>query len=408
PCWLNRIHALLVLGNRSRAFEDAYALLEFLCTEAQNLHPSEEIDVPIWAKDGGVTHPKHSYLYWLAKWMGTHIGVIYRPEAMRFWNLTHSSNPDDIQSALAVGVELLSQKKLEGLVPINHILNQDPTHQQAGLVKQIALREVTPQIRTASFPREPDIYLDYENCRLSLEPSFSSIVTRVLLTQGEWFEEEVAFCKHFLRQGMNVIDVGANVGVYTFLAACQVGSTGSVIAIEPTSSCIQCLQKTISASSLENVVFLIEAAVGDHEGTVQFKEEGASVFNFISETNESSADGKTVRLMTLDSVWRSRNQPKIDLIKIDAEGAEEQVVSGALELLAESHPVVIFENQHASKSTGLATAQVLEQLGYEFYTYNKFLNKLTKVRPTQYPVSSLNIIGIHPSDLEKVQNMISN
>ncbi|MEN9224247.1 MAG: FkbM family methyltransferase, partial [Thermostichus sp. DRC_bins_24] len=121
-----------------------------------------------------------------------------------------------------------------------------------------------------------------------------------------------------------------------------------------------------------------------------------------------STDGQTVRLMSLDSVWRSRNQPKIDLIKIDAEGAEEQVVSGALELLAESHPVVIFENQHASKSTGLATAQVLEQLGYEFYTYNKFLNKLTKVRPTQYPVSSLNIIGIHPSDLEKVQNMISN
>ncbi len=410
PCWLNRIHALLVLDNRSRAFEDAYALLEFLCTEAQDSRPSEAIDIPIWAEDEAATqldtHTKHSYLFYLAKWMATHIGVIYRPEAMRFWNLAHSLNPDDVQSTLAVAVELLSQKRIEGLVPINRILNLDPTHQQANLVKQIAMWEVVPQARTASLPSQPDLYLDYENCKLSLEPSFSSIVTRVLLTQGEWFEEEVAFCKHFLRAGMNVIDVGANVGVYTFLAAHQVGSTGSVIAIEPTTSCIQCMQKTISASSLENVVFLIEAAAGDHEGTVQFQEEGASVFNSISDSEQMSNSGKVVNLVTLDSVWHSKGKPQIDLLKIDAEGAEEQVISGALELLAASHPIIIFENQHASKSTGIATARILEPLGYEFYTYSRFLNKLTKVKPLQYPVSALNIIGIHPLDLDKVRDMI--
>jgi len=410
PCWLNRIHALLVLDNRSRAFEDAYVLLEFLCTEAQDSRPSEEIDVPIWSEGEAATHlntlTKHSYLFYLAKWMATHIGVVYRPEAMRFWSLAHSINPDDIYSALAVAVELLSQKRIEGLMPINRILNLDPTHQQASLVKQIAMWEVVPQIRTASFPAQLDVYLDYENCRFFLEPSFSSIVTRVLLTQGEWFEEEVAFCKHFLRAGMNVIDVGANVGVYTFLAARQVGSTGSVIAIEPTPSCIQCMQKTISASSLENVVFLIEAAVGDHEGTVQFQEEGASVFNSINDSEQMSNSGKEVNLVTLDSVWHSKGKPQIDLLKIDAEGAEEKVISGASELLTASHPIVIFENQHASRSTGIATARILEPLGYKFYTYSRFLNKLTKVKPLQYPVSALNIIGIHPLDLDKVSDMI--
>ncbi|MGQ9837293.1 MAG: FkbM family methyltransferase [Cyanobacteriota bacterium] len=406
PCWLNRIHALLVLGSRSRAFEDAYALLEFLCTEGQNLHPSEETDLLIWARDTGGTHSKHSYLYWLAKWMATHIGVIYRPEAMRFWNLTYSLNPDDVQAALAVAVDLLSQKKLEGLVPVNNILNQDPTHQQASLVKQVALWEVVPQIRTASFPPQPDIYLDYKNCRLSLEPSFSSIVTRVLLTQGEWFEEEIAFCENFLRLGMNVIDVGANVGVYTFLAAQQVGPTGSVIAIEPTSSCVQCMKKTISASSLETIVSLIEAAVGDHEGTVRLQEEEASVFNSIADSEQLSNGGKVVDLVTLDSVWRAKGQPKIDLVKIDAEGFEEQVVSGGSEMLTTNYPVIIFENQHASKSTGIATAKILDQLGYEFYTYNRLLNKLTKVKPLQYPVSALNIIGIHLSNLDKIKNMI--
>ncbi|MFS8860329.1 FkbM family methyltransferase [Synechococcus sp. B60.1] len=414
PCWLNRIHALLVLGDRSRAFEDAYALLEFLCTEAQDLQPSQLTDVPIWVQSEGFSDPaastKHTYLYYLAKWMAAHIGVVYSPGAMRFWNLTYSINPDDTQAALAVGVELLSQRKIEGLVPINRVLSLDPNHQLAGLVKQIAMWEVVHQVRTSSLPGQPDLYLDYENCRLSLEPSFSSIVTRVLLTQGEWFEEEVDFCRHFLKAGMNVIDVGANVGVYTFLAARRVGPAGSVIAVEPTPSCIQHLQKTISANSLDNIVSLVESAAGDHEGTVQFQEERATVFNSISASGpvseQRSRDEKVVSLTTLDSIWRSQGKSQVDLIKIDAEGAEEQVISGALELVAATQPIVIFENISGSKVTGSATAKILESLGYGFYTYNRFLNKLTKVKPQQYPVSALNIIAIHPSSLEKVADMI--
>jgi protein O-GlcNAc transferase len=417
PCWLNRIHALLVLGDRSRAFEDAYALLEFLCTEAPDLCPSRGTDLPIWYESEVSTHSntytKHSYLYYLSRWIATHIGVVYSPEAMRFWNLTYSINPDDEQAALAVAIELLSQKKIEGLIPINHILSLDPTHRQASLVREIALWEVVSQVQTASFPAQPDLYFDYENCRLSLEPSFSSVVTRVLLTQGEWFESEISFCKHFLRPGMNVIDVGANVGVYTFLAAHRVGPTGSVIAIEPTASCLQCMRKTISASSLEDVVFLIEATAGEHEGTVQLGEERSGAFNSIGSPKQASGqasnngEGKIVNLVTLDSVWRSKGEPRIDLIKIDVEGAEEQVVSGSLELLAASHPVLILENKHGPKVTGTSTAKILEPLGYEFYTYNHFLNKLAKIKTQQYSISTLNIIAIHPSNLEKVADMIS-
>ncbi|MFS8830175.1 FkbM family methyltransferase [Synechococcus sp. R8-2] len=417
PCWLNRIHALLVLGDRSRAFEDAYALLEFLCTEAAGLRPSKAIDLPIWVESEVSARPnaytKHSYLYYLARWIATHIGVVYSPEAMRFWNLTYSIDPDDEQAALAVAIELLSQKKIEGLIPINHILSLDPTHRQACLVKEIALWEVVSQVQTASFPAQPDLYFDYENCRFSLEPSFSSVVTRVLLTQGEWLESEISFCKHFLRPGMNVIDVGANVGVYTFLAAHRVGPTGSVIAIEPTASCLQCMRKTISASSLEDVVFLIEAAAGEHEGTVQLGEERSGAFNSIGNPKQASGqasnngEGKIVNLVTLDSVWRSKGEPRIDLIKIDVEGAEEQVVSGSLELLAASHPVLILENKHGPKVTGTSTAKILEPLGYEFYTYNHFLNKLAKIKTQQYSISTLNIIAIHSSDLEKVADMIS-
>jgi FkbM family methyltransferase len=52
------------------------------------------------------------------------------------------------------------------------------------------------------------------------------------------------FWRNSIREGMTVIDVGANAGVYTFSAAHRVGKTGKVIAIEPFSQCIQLLEET--------------------------------------------------------------------------------------------------------------------------------------------------------------------
>ncbi|MFN3361737.1 MAG: FkbM family methyltransferase, partial [Pseudanabaenaceae cyanobacterium] len=80
------------------------------------------------------------------------------------------------------------------------------------------------------------------NILLAVLPDLSQVITVVLLADGDWLEDEMEFWVHSLQPGMTVIDVGANVGVYTFTAARAVGETGCVIAIEPFVPCITCLE----------------------------------------------------------------------------------------------------------------------------------------------------------------------
>src|SRR5690625_2718669 len=55
----------------------------------------------------------------------------------------------------------------------------------------------------------------------------------VLLEQGNWYENELDFIRDYLKESMNVVDVGAGFGVYSLLAARWVGDKGTVYAFEP-------------------------------------------------------------------------------------------------------------------------------------------------------------------------------
>src|SRR5262245_21133225 len=68
---------------------------------------------------------------------------------------------------------------------------------------------------------------------LAVPAALSSITTYVLLEQETWFEKEMDFLRHWLKPGMTVIDLGANVGVYSLPMAKLVGATGQVFAYEP-------------------------------------------------------------------------------------------------------------------------------------------------------------------------------
>ena len=68
---------------------------------------------------------------------------------------------------------------------------------------------------------------------LAVPANLQSITTYVLLEQETWFEKEMDFLRHWLRPGMTVIDVGANLGVYSLPLARLVGGTGQVFAYEP-------------------------------------------------------------------------------------------------------------------------------------------------------------------------------
>ena len=236
----------------------------------------------------------------------------------------------------------------------------------------------------------------YEGYCITLESTLASVTTLVLLTQGQWFEKEVEFCRQLLQPGMVVIDVGANVGVYTFLAARCVGTTGRVYAIEPTPNCVACLKSTIVDNRLESCVVPIEVAMGNKLGQVFLVFSRASVFNQIV-TDRVAAGGrsvKTVTQLTLDHLWESEHKPRVDLLKIDAEGSEFKVLQGAQKLLRKQEPLVMFENRQGAKISGTESVKFLSTLGYQFYSYERARARLKQVDPIARRLKSLNLIAV--------------
>ena len=256
-----------------------------------------------------------------------------------------------------------------------------------------------PWTRLRKQPAQSSDYkatVTYEGYCITLEPTLTSITTLVLLSQGRWFEKEIEFCRQLLQPGMVVIDVGANVGVYSFLAARCVGITGRVYAIEPTPECVACLKSSVVDNRLDSCVVPIEAAVGSQVGQVFLVFQGASVFNQIVTDIATAGRGrvKAVKQLTLDHLWELENQPRVDLIKIDVEGSELQVLQGSEQLLRKLEPIVMFENRQREKVTGAESVEFLATLGYQFYTYQRMESKLKHVDPIARRLYVLNLIAV--------------
>jgi FkbM family methyltransferase len=162
-----------------------------------------------------------------------------------------------------------------------------------------------------------------------------------------------------LRPGMVFYDVGANSGFFTLLGACLVGDRGRVVAYEPHSIVAAHLRKQMRANNVSHYVDVVTAAVCDQNGTAFFTDGDASVMNTL--VNATVANRKiTVKTVTLDEDCKVR--PKPGLIKIDVEGAELQVLRGAINLIRAFRPILLVE-LHCNK---LATQYdaMIEELGY--------------------------------------------
>ncbi|MBH8556283.1 FkbM family methyltransferase [Nostocaceae cyanobacterium CENA357] len=147
-----------------------------------------------------------------------------------------------------------------------------------------------------------------------------------------------------VRPGMLVFDVGANIGDYSILLSKLVGSSGKVYSFEPTIITFNKLQERLSKSKCNNV-YPLQNAVYSHNIQIEFNEfsEDFSAWNSIGRPQMLDPQGSgqyvpivntgVVQAITLDSFCNDNNIQKIDYLKVDVEGAESDVLQGAIELL---------------------------------------------------------------------------
>jgi FkbM family methyltransferase len=174
-------------------------------------------------------------------------------------------------------------------------------------------------------------------------------IGRSLDLYGEFSEGEMELFHAYLRPGMTVVDVGANIGVHTVYFANAVGPSGHVLAFEPQRILYQILCGNVALNQHTNVVAL-NAGLGTQSGTILVpRVDYARRGNFGGLSLGKSEKGDEVPLRTLDSC--SLNA--CHLIKIDVEGMELAVLEGAVAVLDEHKPLLYVENDRAENSKAL-------------------------------------------------------
>ena len=157
--------------------------------------------------------------------------------------------------------------------------------------------------------------------------------------------------------GSVVFDVGAHVGYYTLLAAVLVGPSGKVVAFEPVPDNLRFLKEHLRLNHIANVT-VIEGAVSDHSGEMFFAEGGNRSEGHIA------AQGKLrVKVFSLDNLVSDDALPLPAYIKIDVEGAEVMVLTGARNLIERARPTIFLATH--TRVLHQQCCDVLRSMGYE-------------------------------------------
>jgi FkbM family methyltransferase len=174
------------------------------------------------------------------------------------------------------------------------------------------------------------------------------------------YEREV-FDKLFdvLRPGSIFIDVGAHIGRYSFPIAKPVGADGLVIAVEPDPLAFKALLMGVKLNNFRNVLAL-NIALGDGEGKAILCQKHVTATSSIVEFDKCQRFVE-VPLKRLDSVVEELRLKRVDVIKIDVEGAEIKVLKGAVNTITRFKPLIVIEVRNSNINE---FAQVMESLGY--------------------------------------------
>ena len=187
---------------------------------------------------------------------------------------------------------------------------------------------------------------------------------------GRYEADVTQLFREAVREGMSVLDAGANVGYYTLIASRRVGPHGRVYAFEPDPLNFSYLTRNIAANSCANVRAFPDA-LGSACASRVFIPDPGGAEGYIAQ-DSTAKTGVAVRVTTIDEVLGKIGGPKIDLMKVDVEGSELDVLNGMHDTSRSNDrlELIIELNVHALDRSGTnpdRLAKLLIQLGFKTY-----------------------------------------
>jgi FkbM family methyltransferase len=207
-------------------------------------------------------------------------------------------------------------------------------------------------------------------------------IGRSLHEYGEFSQGEVDLFQQMVKPGMTVLEVGANIGAHTVWLAQAVGRNGTVVAFEPQRILFQTLCANLALNSITNVQ-CYWAAVGKAPGQIVVPPlDYARANNFGALSLGGHPYGEFVPVATIDGL----NLTHCHVLKIDVEGMEQEVLEGAVQLIAAFAPLLYVENDRVEKSASLI--RFIDSLGYNMYWHTPMY-----FSPQNFAGNSVNVFG---------------
>lgn len=271
-------------------------------------------------------------------------------------------------------------------------------------IKWFRLLKLMPAALLMKFRKEPLIYYELNRCGLiadgfiklkdiylkdaennheikAISPVIIDTMTQYLLSLDlkggysffDFFEGPYEYENVVLEKGDIVMDIGANIGDFSFLSAVK---GCRAYAFEPSGYIIDnYLKINIKKNSMEEMIEIAPYALSNEKGTATFKiDHNAILSGKIDKNNKFEGETEVVELTTIDDYVNENNISSVDFLKADIEGAERYMLQGAQSVLREFGPKIAICTYHLPDDP-----QVLEELVMDANPKYKIEHKYKKM-----------------------------
>jgi len=204
------------------------------------------------------------------------------------------------------------------------------------------IKVVAKQARVALTPRNRLLKAKLANGAVVYGKNRAGYGGRAVFIYGDATEPEFEHLHRFLQPDGVFIDIGANTGKWAIKAAKHYGDSGIVIAVEPFPDVMATLYRSVQANGFNNVR-LRNVTIGERTTTNTLWMNNAKPHMFSLIRSDHDAQRFSTLTVSLDDLVKWEALDRLDYLKVDAEGAEDQVLRGGRATIEKYRPIIQIE-----------------------------------------------------------------
>lgn len=242
-----------------------------------------------------------------------------------------------------------------------------PSRVVHGLMRRGRFIVATKYLTARMFLNNDPLWIDLGGIKIPITGDGDLQEVNYYLDGRNWWIDEIASLRRYVQDGDVAVDVGANIGFMSGVLSTLTGMTGRVYSFEPSPSTYGKLLNVIQMNGFSNVVAQ-NLGCGSEDRSVTLYSAEASGHATIRPTQSMESSNypkQTVRIVKLDDFLRPLLN-RLDFIKIDTEGYEDEVLIGASAIIEQFRPVIYIELSAEYGVSSQNAVRILKELGYSF------------------------------------------